>query len=264
MDLQLGGRVCVVTGGTSGIGRATVEQLLDEGASVAFCARDAARVAAVESELAAAHGERVAGMVGDILDEPAMQSFASAVAARFGRVDVLVHNAGKSRMAPLSALTDDDWTEELALKFFGLLRPSRAFLPLLRDSDVASMVYVSSLLAKQPEIRLVSTSAARAGALNLAKSLAQEFAPQVRVNTILLGVIDTGQWERRWQQRVAALGPIERDAYLVELARERAIPLERIGRPDEVAAAIAFLASPRSGYTTGAVLEISGGVSRYV
>ncbi len=264
MDLHLGGRVCVVTGGTSGIGRATVEQLLDEGASVAFCARDAARVAAVERELAAVHGVRVAGMVGDILDEPAMQAFAQAVATRFGRVDVLVHNAGKSRMAPLSALTDVDWTEELALKFFGLLRPSRAFLPLLRASDAASMVYVSSLLAKQPEIRLVSTSAARAGALNLAKSFAQEFAPQVRVNTILLGVIDTGQWERRWQQRVAASGPIDREAYLVELARERAIPLERIGRPDEVAAAIAFLASPLSGFTTGAVLEISGGVSRYV
>jgi NAD(P)-dependent dehydrogenase (short-subunit alcohol dehydrogenase family) len=264
VDLLLGGRIAVVTGGTSGIGRATVERLLDEGAAVAFCARDAARVAAVASELARTHGERVLGAVADILDERAVAAFAAQVGQRFGRIDVLVHNAGKSRMAPLDALSDDDWTEELALKFFGLLRPTRAMLPLLRASDAASMVYVSSLLAKQPETRLVSTSAARAGALNLAKSFSQEFAPQIRVNTILLGVIDTGQWERRWHERVAAAGPIERDAYLVELARERAIPLERIGRADEVAAAIAFLASPLSGFTTGATLEISGGYSRYV
>jgi NAD(P)-dependent dehydrogenase (short-subunit alcohol dehydrogenase family) len=264
VDLLLVGRVAVVTGGTSGIGRATVDRLLAEGASVAFCARDGARVDDVTRELAQTYGDRVFGAVADVLDQHAVADFAARTGERFGRVDVLVHNAGKSRMARLDALGDEDWTEELALKFFGLLRPTRAFLPLLRASDAASMVYVSSLLAKQPETRLISTSAARAGALNLAKSMSQEFAPQIRVNTILLGVIDTGQWERRRHERVAAKGPIEHDAYLVELARERAIPLERIGRPDEVAAAIAFLASPLSGFTSGATLEISGGYSRYV
>jgi NAD(P)-dependent dehydrogenase (short-subunit alcohol dehydrogenase family) len=177
---------------------------------------------------------------------------------------VLVHNAGKSRMLPLAELDDADWTEELELKFFGLLRPTRAFVPLLRKSDVASMVYVSSLLAKQPETRLVSTSAARAGALNLAKSFSFEFAPAIRVNSILLGVIDTGQWEARLAARRAGGETIERAAYISELARERGIPLGRIGHPEEVAAAIAFLASPLCGFMTGAVIEISGGFSRYV
>jgi NAD(P)-dependent dehydrogenase (short-subunit alcohol dehydrogenase family) len=264
VDLLLGGRVVAVTGGTSGIGRAAVERFLAEGASVAFCARDAARVAAVVDELGQTYGDRVAGVVGDVLDDAAMVAFAATAAERFGGVDAVVHNAGKSRMAGLDALADADWSDELALKFFGLLRPTRAFLPLLRASTAASMVYVSSLLAKQPETRLVATSAARAGALNLAKSMSQAYAPHVRVNTILLGVIDTGQWERRYHDRVAAVGPIPREEYLVELARERAIPLERIGRADEVAAAIAFLASPLSGFTSGAVLEISGGYSRYV
>ena len=264
MDLALAGRVAVVTGGTSGIGRAAVDRFLAEGAAVAFCARDGERVAAVARELAATYGERVVGAVADVLDEAAMTAFAAQVAERFGGTDVLVHNAGKSRMAPLAALSDADWSEELGLKFFGLLRPTRAFLPLLRASNAASMVYVSSLLAKQPEARLVSTSAARAGALNLAKTMSQEYAPQIRVNTILLGVIDTGQWEQRYHERIASAGPIAREEYLVELARERAIPLQRIGRADEVAAAIAFLASPLSGFTSGAVLEISGGYSRYV
>jgi NAD(P)-dependent dehydrogenase (short-subunit alcohol dehydrogenase family) len=264
MNLELAGRVAVVTGGTSGIGLATVRRLLDEGASVAFCARDGARVDRVTAELANGAGERVVGAVADVLDAVALDAFRDAVAERFGRADILVHNAGKSRMASLDALDDAAWTEELELKFFGLLRPTRAFLPLLRQSDAASMVYVSSLLAKQPESKLVSTSAARAGALNLAKTFSLDFAPAIRVNSILLGVIDTGQWEKRYDDRVAAGETLSRETYIAGLARERGIPMGRIGRPDEVAATIAFLASPLCGFMTGAVVEISGGFSRYV
>jgi NAD(P)-dependent dehydrogenase (short-subunit alcohol dehydrogenase family) len=261
VNLELAGRTAVLTGGTSGIGLSAVRRLLDEGASVAFCARDRARVEAVTAELARTAGDRVLGIAGDVLDAAAMDAFRAQVEARFGAADVLVHNAGRSRMAPFDATSDADWTEEFELKFFGLLRPTRAFLPLLRKSGAASMVYVSSLLAKQPETRLIATSAARAGALNLAKTMAREFAPVIRVNSILLGVIDTGQWEARFAARRAAGDPIERDAYIAELASERGIPLGRIGRPEEVAAAIAFLASPLCGFMTGAVIEISGGFS---
>ena len=264
MNLELAGRVAVVTGGTSGIGLSAVQRLLEEGAAVAFCARDRERVAAVTADFAPSVGDRILGVVADVLDTVQLDAFRVAVEARFGRVDVLVHNAGKSRMAGLDTLTDADWSEELELKFFGLLRPTRVFLPLLQASDAASMVYVSSLLAKQPETRLASTSAARAGALNLAKTMSFEFAPAVRVNSVLLGVIDTGQWDRRLSERRAAGETIERDAYIAELARDRGIPLGRIGRPEEVSAAIAFLASPLCGFMTGAVMEISGGFSHYV
>jgi NAD(P)-dependent dehydrogenase (short-subunit alcohol dehydrogenase family) len=264
VNLELEGRVAVVTGGTSGIGLCAVRRLLDEGAAVAFCARDRERVAAVTADFARTAGDRILGGVADVLDAAQLEAFRATVEQRFGAVDVLVHNAGKSRMAGLDKLTDTDWSEELELKFFGLLRPTRAFLPLLQASDAASMVYVSSLLAKQPEARLASTSAARAGALNLAKTMSFEFAPAVRVNTILLGVIDTGQWDRRLAERRAKGESIERETYIAELAQERGIPLGRIGRPEEVAAAIAFLASPLCGFMTGAVMEISGGFSHYV
>lgn len=264
MNLELAGRVAVVTGGTSGIGRSTVERLLEEGASVAFCARDRARVEAVAAELEERYGGRVLGFTGDVLDAAAMERFRAGVEARFGAADVLVHNAGRSRLGAFADVDDAAWTEELELKFFGLLRPTRAFEPLLRRSDAASMVYVSSLLAKQPETYIVSTGAARAGTLNLAKAMAVEFAPAIRVNTILLGVVDTGQWDKRYAARRAAGDPIARDAYIAELARERGIPVGRIGRPEEISAAIAFLASPVCGYLTGAALEIDGGISRYV
>jgi NAD(P)-dependent dehydrogenase (short-subunit alcohol dehydrogenase family) len=264
MNLELAGRVAVVTGGTSGIGLATVRRFLDEGAAVAFCARDRARVEAVAAEFAATAGDRVAGFVADVTDAAAMDAFRAMVEQRYGRTDVLVNNAGKSRPGDFDAIDDDGWTAELELKFFGLMRPTRAFLPLLRASDAASMVYVGALLAKEPNPQMVSTSAARAGALNLVKSMAWQFAPAIRVNSILLGVIDTGQWARRFAERRAAGDPIERAEYDAEIARDRGIPLGRMGRPDEVAATIVFLASPLCGYTTGAVVEIAGGVSRHV
>jgi NAD(P)-dependent dehydrogenase (short-subunit alcohol dehydrogenase family) len=264
VNLELAGRVAVVTGGTSGIGLSTVRRLLDEGAAVAFCARDRARVDRVADELAQTAGERVLGFTADVLDAAAMEAFRAAVEARFGRTDVLVHNAGRSRLGAFADVDDEAWTEELELKFFGLLRPTRAFLPLLRKSDAASMVYVSSLLAKQPETYIVSTGAARAGTLNLAKAMSVEFAPAIRVNSILLGVVDTGQWDKRFAERRASGDTIEREAYIAELARERGIPLGRIGRPEEVSAAIAFLASPVCGYMTGTVIELAGGISRYV
>jgi NAD(P)-dependent dehydrogenase (short-subunit alcohol dehydrogenase family) len=262
--LGFAGRVAVVTGGTSGIGLATVRRLLDEGAAVAFCARDATRVDAVAAELGAAHGERVFGASANILDADAMAGFRDAVRQRFGRADVLVNNAGAARMGRLDDVDDAAWSAELELKFFGLLRPTRAFLPLLRASDAGNVVYISSLIAKQPEPRVVATSAARAGALNLAKSMSFEFAPDVRFNTILLGVIDTGQWARRLAERNASGDPVSHADYTAGIARDRGVPLGRMGTPDEVAATVAFLASPLCGYMTGAVIEISGGQSRYV
>ena len=264
MDLQLAGRVAVVTGGTSGIGLSAVRRFLAEGAAVAFCARNGERVTALADELGSA-GHPVFGIAADVRDAGAMNAFADRVAERFGGADVLVANACEARMRSYDELDDDDWRDEFELKFFGVLRPFDAFAPQLRRSEIGNIVYLSSLLAKVPEPRLIASAAARAGALNLMKSLSFELAPAgIRVNSILLGVIDTGQWERRWQTRVANGDTISRDAYIREIAADRGIPLGRMGTPDEVAAAIAFLASPLSGFTSGAMLEISGGFSRHV
>ncbi len=265
MDLGLAGRVAVVTGATSGIGLATARRFLDEGASVAFCARNRERVDEVAAALRLEFGDRVLGVAANIVDRDGIEAFRDRVAERFGQADVLVHNAGASLMAPFEATDDAAWEGELQLKFFGFIRPTRAFTPLLEASGAGSIVYVSSLLARQPETRLAATSAARAGALNLVKTLSFELAAKrVRINTLLLGVIDSGQWERRYLERQERGDTVTRERYREELAAERGIPLGRVGTPDEVAAAIAFLASPLSAFTTGAVLEISGGFSKFV
>jgi len=119
-----------------------------------------------------------------------------------------------------------------------------------------------ALLALQPEPHMVCTSAARAGVQNLLKSLASEFAPRIRVNTVLLGLVDSGQWQRRFEARADKTQ--SREDWFSNLAREKKIPLGRLGVPEEPARAIVFLGSPAASYITGASLEISGGVSRHI
>lgn len=266
MDLQLNGRVAVITGGTSGIGLAASRLLLDEGASVAFCARTPMHVISIETELKGTYGgDRVLGRAADVVDAGAVDRFRDAVQHQFEKTDILVLSAGEARLATFSATDDAAWREELDLKYFGFIHPVRAFEAMLRASDAPSIISVSSILAKEPDPKLAATAAARAGTVNLARSLSREWAGAgIRVNSLLLGVIDGGQWERRYNARVAKGEKLERDAYYKELAATRGIAMGRVGRAEEVAAAIAFLASPRSGFTTGAMLEIAGGTGHGV
>lgn len=265
MNLGLEGLVAVVTGGTSGIGFAAATVFLEEGASVAVCSRDAGRLAASVAELRERFGDRAFGATADVRDDHAVTGFRDAVRDRFGRADVLVHSAGASRMLRFEDTDDAAWRDELDLKYFGFIYPTRAFLELLRASEHPSIVYVSALLGVEPSTRLIATSAARGGVLNLAKSLSVEFAPSgIRVNTILLGVIDSAQWQRRWEAERARGSTMSREDYMRDLVASRNVPLGRAGSPEDVARAIAFLGSPASAYTTGAMLEISGGQSHRV
>jgi NAD(P)-dependent dehydrogenase (short-subunit alcohol dehydrogenase family) len=197
-----------------------------------------------------------------VLDKEQVGRFAREVEAWRGRCDMLVNNAGQARMSTFADTSDEAWREELELKFFSQIYPVRAFKPLLDKSAAAAILTVNSLLAIEPQPYMVATSAARAGAQNLVKSLAREFAPRIRVNSVLLGLIDSGQWERRFQARENRSQ--SRTAWIGEIARSRHIPLERLGEPDEVARAIAYLCSPAAGFITGAQLEISGGVSHHM
>src|SRR5205823_8910614 len=132
---------------------------------------------------------------------------------------ILVNNAGQARFSTFADTSDDAWREELELKFFSQIYPVRAFKPMLDRSDAAAILTVNSLLAYQPEPYMVATAAARAGAQNLVKSLAREFAPHIRVNAVMLGLIVSGQWERRFASRSDPSQTRER--WFTEVARSR-------------------------------------------
>lgn len=265
MDTGLKDRVVVVTGGSSGIGFAAAAAFLREGARVAICGRDGGRLEKAAARLAAAAGSQsVEAVVCDVLDEAAVAAFRDRIETRFGRCDALVCNAGQARRSDFENTSDEDWREEFELKFFSVLRPVRAFLPLLEASGQGAVVCTGALIARRPEPFLIATSANRAGQLNLCKSLASEFAPKgVRVNSVLIGLVDSGQWSRRYENGEAPAGMSKED-WFAGLAAERAIPLGRLGTPEEAANAILFLASPMSSYVTGHAVDVTGGQSRHV
>lgn len=252
-----------VTGGSSGIGLATAALLLRAGANVAICGRNEARLLEAEQRLRSEFTQaKLLAHRCDVLDAAQVRGFAAAVVERFGGCDMLVNNAGQGRVSTFEETSDEAWADELRLKFFSQIYPVRAFLPLLEKSSAAAIVCVNSLLALQPEPHMVATSAARAGVQNLVRSLASELAPKrIRVNSILIGLVESGQWRRRFDAREDP--SLTWESWTAALAQRKGIELGRLGKPEEAAQAIVFLASAQSSYTTGSSIDISGGLARH-
>jgi NAD(P)-dependent dehydrogenase (short-subunit alcohol dehydrogenase family) len=258
VDLNLADRTILVTGGSTGVGFALVGLLAAEGANIIACARDEERLTAAIARLGDL-ADRVAAVACDVQDRAAVEHLVMRGADRFGGIDGVVNNAGRAQMKSLSQLTDSDWPDEFKSKFGGVLNTLGATRKLLADSPVGSIVMINATLSRQPDPRLIATGAARAALFNFTKALALELAPEnIRVNSVCLGLIDTGQWARRY---AAAQTDQDYDSWLAGIAADRGIPLGRLGRAEEVAAAVAFLLSPLSSYTTGTSLDVCGGLS---
>ncbi|AZG47327.1 SDR family oxidoreductase [Gordonia insulae] len=259
MDLQLDGRRILITGASSGIGLATARLLAEEGARLALCARDVQRLRSATEELAAVTDVVTAAC--DVTDRSSVDDFVDSAVDRLGGLDGVVCNAGRSLMRTLDETSDEEIRDEFDLKIFGALNVVRAARPALAKSDAGSIVVVNAILSRQPELRLAITAAARAGLLNLSRSLAGDLAVDgIRVNSVLLGLVDTGQWQRRF---VESGSPADFDEWSAEIAHDRGIALGRFGTADELAFPVTTLLSPRNSYMTGAALDVGGGVHRY-
>lgn len=259
MDLELDERVVLITGGSDGLGRAAAARLVAEGARVAICGRDEGRLdAAAEGLRAAATGAAdVLAVPADVTDAAAVGRFVDAATERWGRIDGLVNNAGRTSAMPFDDLTDEALEADLELKLFAAVRATRLALPALRRSPAPSIVNVLSIGAKAPTPRSTPTTISRAAGLALTKVLATELAPEgIRVNAICVGLVESGQWERLSEQRGLPLDELQ-DA----LVAESGVPLGRAGRGEEFGDLAAYLLSARSSYVTGTAINLDGGTS---
>ena len=255
MDLELKDKVFLITGGTDGLGLALAGGLVAEGAAVAICGRSEDRLAAAAESLASG-GSDVLAWRADVEKASDIEAFVQAAVARWGKIDGIVHNAGRHAAGPLETSDDATWEGDLQLKLMGAVRLTRMALPYLRESRGAAL-FTLAMAAKAPGPASAPSSVSRAAGMALMKSLSKELAPHgIRVNAILIGLIESGQWVRG-----AAAAGLELPAFYDRLAQDSAIPLGRVGRSGEFADLASFLLSARASYVTGAAINLDGGLS---
>jgi len=255
-DGGLAGRVAVVTGGSAGIGAATVRALAADGAAVGFSARNREAVAALESELSAT-GAGVLGVGADMSVAEEIDAFLGRVGDELGPVDILVNNVGRAGDRGFSRSSDEDWRELFDLNLFSAVHATRAVLGGMRERRWGRVVMVSSLAAKMP-YPSIDYAASKVAMLAVAKGLARHYGRDgILINTVLPGLIMTPMWERGSASIAAASGSSPEDV-IANLAKE--VPLGRYGTAEEVAAVIAFLASDAASYINGAAIDVDGGL----
>ena len=254
MNLQLKDKVAIVTGGSQGIGRATALRLAAEGASVVIAARGRELLDQVAGEIRAAGGS-VAAVQADVSRAEDCARLVAEALKAFGRLDILVNNAGTSATGEFESVTDDIWQADFELKLFGAIRLARLAIPHMKRHGGGRIVNITNIGAKQPRAKSMPTTVTRAAGLAFTKALSKEFAPhQILVNTVCIGLVRAGQHERK-----AAKAGIAVEQLYANMAKD--IPLGRVGRAEEVANAIAFLASEAASYITGTSINLDGGTS---
>ena len=254
MDLELKDKVAIITGGTQGIGRATALRLAAEGCRVVIAARGKERLDAVAAEVRAAGGQ-VAAVQADVSKPADCERLVAEALKAFERIDILVNNAGTSLTGEFESVTDALWQQDLDLKLFAAIRLCRLVLPHMRKQGGGRIVNITTIGAKQSRARSMPTTVSRAAGLALTKALSKEYAKDnILVNTVSLGLVQAGQHERKAEK---AGKPVEQ--LYTEMAKD--IPLGRVGRAEEAANVIAFLASGAASYVTGASINLDGGAS---
>lgn len=262
MDLGLRGKVALVAGASQGIGRATALGFSREGAKVSICARGEAKLKEAAEMIRRETSGDVLALVADMTRLEDIQRFVSRTVEQFGRLDVVVTNAGGPPPGEFMQFTDEDWEAAFRLNFLSALRLTREAVPRMRKVGGGRVINISSYAVKEPISGLVLSNAVRSGVIGLAKTLSRELAKDnILINNVCPGRIETERARKLNQARAERLKrPVE------EINREMAaeIPLGRYGTAEETGDLIVFLASERASYITGTTIQIDGGLVRAI
>jgi 3-oxoacyl-[acyl-carrier protein] reductase len=263
VHLGLRGRVAIVTGASRGIGRHVAVGLAAEGCRLLLSARDAEALAGVVDEVVDAGGEAVA-LVADVTDAAAADAVVAECRRAFGRLDVLVNNAGGAAPQEIGALTAADWQAGLDLNFLAAARLSAACAPVMVEAGWGRLVHVASISALEPDPLFAPYSAAKAALMNLSSSLSRAYAAAgVLSNCVVPGVTLTELVEGNVRAAAERSGTTADDV-MARLLSKHKPAARRFGRPEEVAAAVVFLASEQASWITGTSLVVDGGTLRSI
>lgn len=257
MDLQLGGKTALITGGSEGIGKAIADVLTKEGVDVAICARRKEPLETTANELAKATGRKVVAIPADLTKDADAANFVKVAAEALGRVDIMINNAGSAPGGIIETLTEKDWEQALQLKFMGYVRCLRYALPLMVKQGGGRVINLIGNDGVKPSYWEIAPGAANAAGQNLTKSLAGQYGKHgisfVAVNP---GPVRT----ERWDGLVKAMSRDMNISYEeADTLAPSSIPMGRIAEPLEVANLVAFMASPLMHYVNGTMIEIDGG-----
>jgi len=259
MDLGLKGRVALVTGASMGIGEATAIELAGEGCDVAICSRHPEQLANVRDQVLSRGVQCVVAQC-DVRKPDEIAALMNEVGRAYGRLDILVNNAGAATHGTFASLSDEQLLADYELKILGQLRCTRAALPLLEKSPAPRVINVNAIAGRVVMPGLFATTTHRASCYALNKALAWELADRkILVNSVNIGLVHTNQIERAHARRAP---DVPLDKFMAQAAQ--IVPLKRFGEPHEVSGLIAFLASDRAGFITGASIDVGGGQGAHV
>jgi NAD(P)-dependent dehydrogenase (short-subunit alcohol dehydrogenase family) len=259
VQLGLDGKVALVTGASRGIGAAIALELAKEGMDLCLVARDSAKLQAVADVLKKTANINVQVLSADLSDSIVPQQVVAWTMAQFGRLDLLVNNAGATKRADFFTLTEEDWQAGFALKFHGYVRMTRAAWAHLRESH-GNIVNIVGIGSRAGSAEFTIGGAVNVALLNFTKAMADIGVTQgVRVNAINPGLIETDRFARNVERvmRERSLGRDEARTFLVS-----SYGTTRVGRPEEVGALVAYLASAQADFIQGSVIDIDGGATR--
>lgn len=257
MDFGLKGKRALVAASSHGLGKAAAMELAREGVRLVICSRDKTAIEKTAEEIHAATRAEVLPVVADVTQFADIENLTNQAVARFHGIDILVTNAGGPPATTFAATPADAWQKAFELTLMSAVHLCRAVVPHMKQQRWGRIIFITSLTVKQPAGNLLLSNVIRTAISGLSKSLSNEFAPDnILVNSVLPGYTLTERLSVLSESQAQARG-IRKEEIIAEW--EQSIPMRRLGKPEELAALIAFLASERASYITGTAIQVDGG-----
>lgn len=261
MKLGLKNKVALILASSKGLGFACAKGFYEEGANVVICSRSEENLKKSKNEIeqlkSLTEDNKVISIVADLKYEKQIKNLVNKTLDEFGRIDILVHNAGGPPSAPISKITKEDWSNSIDLNLLSFIRITELILPIMQKQNSGKIIAITSVSVKQPLENLVLSNTTRLGVVGYAKTLANEYAKDnILVNVVCPGPNLTDRMKEIINKMAQDTGKSEEE---VKESWTEQIPLGRMGKPEELANLVVFLASEKASYITGTVIQVDGG-----